>query len=337
MPALEQAAAAGIGARRLTSVGIQASGVCLTRDCDLSISSPPLSTPFRFPTAACSHLGERTLVMGILNVTPDSFARSARPRSTPARRRPALRDGGRRRRHRRHRRRVDAARAPSRSRRRREPRACCRSSGRCAAACAIPISIDTYKADVARAALDAAPRSSTTSAACATTRSSARGRRSAGAALVLMHTRGRSKNDVRARRNTTMWSRRWSRSSRASVACATGGRRAAWSALIVDPGIGFAKRAGAQLWCAGAAGRAGRGARPARARRAVAQVVPARAVGDRRPRRTRLGHGRRGDRCRPRRRAHRPRARRRGDGAGRSRGGGDPDRHCGCSRRPWSG
>ena len=93
--------------------------------------------------------------MGILNVTPDSFAdAAAAPRSGAA---------------------VDAAlqmeadgadlidiggesTRPGRragARRRGAARACCRSSRRSPGALRVPISIDTYKADVAAAALDA--------------------------------------------------------------------------------------------------------------------------------------------------------------------------------------
>ena len=61
-------------------------------------------------------LGARTLVMGILNVTPDSFADGGVRFDAAARRRRRAADDRGRRRHHRHRRRVDAARAPSRCR-----------------------------------------------------------------------------------------------------------------------------------------------------------------------------------------------------------------------------
>ena len=72
-------------------------------------------------------------------------------------------------------------------------------------------------------------------------RNSRRSSPSAGAALVLMHNRGRSRRCT-ARRSTTTWPARSVGSSRRRSA----GRRAAGSratAIILDPGLGFAKRA----------------------------------------------------------------------------------------------
>ena len=89
-------------------------------------------TPCPSPAGACLELGARTLVMGVVNVTPDSFAEAAAS-IDPARaleRRCEARGRGRR--HPRPRRRVDAARARSRCRR---PRSAARSC-RCSAALA---------------------------------------------------------------------------------------------------------------------------------------------------------------------------------------------------------
>ena len=110
--------------------------------------------PSRSPHGRASTLGERTLVMGILNVTPDSFAERRAPiRTRRSAARPA--DGGRGRRHHRHRRRIDAAGRRAGVGGRGAWPACCRSSSAWRAAWRVPISIDTYKAGVAEAALAA--------------------------------------------------------------------------------------------------------------------------------------------------------------------------------------
>ena len=58
----------------------------------------------------------------------------------------------------------------------------------------VPISIDTYKASTADAASPPAPPSSTTSAACGMSRSWPMSSARRGAAIILMHTRGRSRD-----------------------------------------------------------------------------------------------------------------------------------------------
>ena len=262
--------------------------------------------------------------MGILNVTPDSFAdggADARSRAPPSTRRCAME--ARRRRHHRRRRRVDAARAPSRSPRPRSSRACCRWSRRSPGGCASRFrSTPTRPRSRARRSTRAR-RSSTTSAACGTTRRWRASSPTRGAALVLMHTRGRS-DDMYARGGLRRRRRR-----RSSASCAASLERAADAGvprerLIVDPGRRVCQTAGAQLWCAGAARRSwprrstGRCSSGRRASRSCATALGGRA-GDR----ARLGHGRGRDRRGPRRRAHRPRARRGGDGAGRPRRRGD--------------
>ena len=95
-------------------------------------------------------LGERTLVMGVLNVTPDSFSDGGLS-STPIGRRPRARNRKRRRGHPRHRWRIRRALAP----RQFPPRKSCGASCRCSklrGRLKIPISIDTSKAEVAEAA-----------------------------------------------------------------------------------------------------------------------------------------------------------------------------------------
>ena len=93
--------------------------------------------------------------MGILNVTPDSFAErvaSIRSRAPPSTRALRMEADG-----------ADIIDVGGESTRpgaepvaeARSWRACCRSSRRWPARLRVPISVDTYKADVARAALDA--------------------------------------------------------------------------------------------------------------------------------------------------------------------------------------
>ncbi|HEY7172758.1 MAG TPA: dihydropteroate synthase [Vicinamibacterales bacterium] len=104
----------------------------------------------------------------------------------------------------------------------------------------VPVSIDTYKADVARAAVAEGVVMINDVSGLRYDPSLARVAAESGAALVLMHTRGRSKNmyaeaeygDVMADVAVELGG---------SVACATaaGVNR---QQIIVDPGLGFAKR-----------------------------------------------------------------------------------------------
>lgn len=104
----------------------------------------------------------------------------------------------------------------------------------------IPISVDTYKADVARAAIDAGAALVNDISGLQYDPALARVVAEGGAALVLMHMRGRSSTmyaeavyeDVVAEVAAEL---------RASLARATAAG-VATSAVIVDPGIGFAKR-----------------------------------------------------------------------------------------------
>jgi dihydropteroate synthase len=185
-------------------------------------------------------LGARTLVMGVLNVTPDSFsdggvafdparavdlalameaegadvidigAESTRPgaaavdaREEWARLRPVLKG------------------LPTRVR--------------------VPVSIDTYKADVARRALDAGVALVNDISGLGYDPGLGALVASRGAALVLMHTRGRSGDmykhatydDV-----TSEVARELQRSMERAIGCGI-----AFDRIIIDPGLGFAKRA----------------------------------------------------------------------------------------------
>ena len=181
-----------------------------------------------------------------------------------------------------------------------------------AGASACPISIDTYKAEVAaRGARRGRRRSSTTSAACGTIRTlGARRRRARRAARPDAHARPAratciAQADVRRRRRRG--ARRAARErSRAREAAAS---RA--SALIVDPGPRL-RQAGAST-----AARCWRGldefaelGRPLLVGPSRKSFLTRRARATASGRRPRLGDRGRGHRRRPARRAHRPRPRR---------------------------
>jgi len=190
------------------------------------------------PQGASLSLGARCLVMGVVNVTPDSFAEAARL-DTDAAVSAALRLaeqgadlvdlGGESTRPG-----ADAVSAEEelarvlpvvRALRGRLP---------------VPLSIDTYKAEVARAAVAEGAAMINDVSGLRYEPALARVAAESGAALVLMHTRGRSKNmyaeadyddviaDVAAELGESL-----------ACAAAAGVRR---EQIILDPGLGFAKR-----------------------------------------------------------------------------------------------
>jgi len=195
---------------------------------------------YRLPLAGGGvlELGRRVLVMGILNVTPDSFADS-RPLTTPAAIDRALamqadgadlidiggestRPGADP---------VDAAAELARVMPVLEG-----LRGRLQ----IPVSIDTYKAVVAEAALDAGAQIVNDISGLAYDPALAPVVARRGASIVLMHTRGRSK-DMYAQAKYGDVVREVTEELRSSIAAAmdAGVPR---TAIVVDPGIGFAKR-----------------------------------------------------------------------------------------------
>ena len=93
--------------------------------------------------------------MGIVNVTPDSFSDGGRFLDADAARRPRAAADRRGRRHARHRRRVRPGRAPSRSTRREEIARVVPVIEAIRRESDVPISIDTMKPAVARAAVAA--------------------------------------------------------------------------------------------------------------------------------------------------------------------------------------
>ena len=211
---------------------------------------------------------------------------------------------------------------PSRSLPTRSWRASFRWSKALAKRLRVPISVDTYqgrrRARGARRRRDDRQRRQRPAIRPAL---AARRRRRSGAALVLMHTRGRPK---------TMYAEAvYARCDRGGRGRAEGehgaapdGRRAARTHHR-RPGIGFAKRP------AHSYGVLARLPELAAALDRPVLVGPSRksfmrdALGDRPAAGARLGHGGGGDRRGARRRAHRARARRGRDGAGRASGRGD--------------
>ena len=184
------------------------------------------------------HLGARPLVMGILNITPDSFANTAL-RSPADAAAAALRmaaDGADL---------IDIGGESTRPGA--DPVSADEELARVlpvlralAGRLTIPISIDTYKAGVAREALAAGTVMVNDVSGLGRDPSLARVVAESGAALILMHARGSSK---------TMYEEAEYRDVMAEVAEELRGSiRVAVAAgvplerLIIDPGVGFAKR-----------------------------------------------------------------------------------------------
>jgi dihydropteroate synthase len=192
------------------------------------------------PNGATLVLGERTLVMGVINVTPDSFADGGHfldpGRAAEAALRmeaegadvvdiggESTRPGAEV---------VDAAE----ERRRVEP-----VFQRLAGRIGIPLSIDTYKAQVAVAALDLGAVIVNDVSALRYDSALTHVLASRGAAVVLMHNRGRSREMYREAEYADV-AREVSEELRERVAFAEAAG-VARERIIVDPGIGFAKRA----------------------------------------------------------------------------------------------
>ena len=185
-------------------------------------------------------LGERTLLMGIVNVTPDSFADGGACLD-PERALDAalalegagadlLDVGGESTR-------PGARPLPAREECNRVLPVLERLAGRLR----IPVSIDTYKAEVARRALDAGASLINDVSALRYDPAIARVAATSGAPLVLMHNRGRSDDMYREARYADVGAA-LARELASAVDTAT---RAgvARTQIIVDPGLGFAKRA----------------------------------------------------------------------------------------------
>lgn len=189
-------------------------------------------------------LGTRTLVMGIVNVTPDSFA-DGNVTMDPGRaadRALGLEEAG-----------ADlldiggestrpgAERVPAHEEMRRILPVLDRLAGHVRA----PISVDTYKAEVARAALDHGASMINDVSALAAGPALAGAAAGAGAPLLLMHNRGSSREMYRYARYRDVGSE-VAAELRTIIgrAVAAGVPR---EQIVVDPGLGFAKRADATL------------------------------------------------------------------------------------------
>jgi dihydropteroate synthase len=184
-------------------------------------------------------LGERVLVMGIVNVTPDSFAESG-PRTDAAEARMLAR-------------RMEEEGADlidiggESTRPGAEPVSADQELARVlpvitglAGHVRIPISIDTYKAVVARAAIEAGASIVNDISGLRYDPDLANVVAERGAALVLMHTRGRPATmDAAAVYTATIAEVSGELQASVARAIAAGVPR---DRVIVDPGIGFAKR-----------------------------------------------------------------------------------------------
>ncbi len=206
--------------------------------------TPRTSYTLSLPGGRTLELGERTLVMGIVNVTPDSFADGGEFLD-PARAADlavALDESG-----------ADlldvggestrpgAAPVPAEEELRRVLPVLDRLAGRVRA----PISVDTYKVEVAEAALDHGAAMINDVSGLAAGPALASAAAAAGAPLVLMHNRGGSRD---------MYRHASYRDVGGEVAAELGAvvDRAVSAGLpreqvVVDPGLGFAKRPDATL------------------------------------------------------------------------------------------
>ena len=203
------------------------------------ISAPRRNFTIPLPHGGALELGRRCLVMGILNVTPDSFAERD-PRLDPAAGvEAALRmegDG------------ADVLDVGGESTRPgAEPVGAEEELARVlpviralAGRVRAPISVDTYKASVARAAVDAGASIVNDVSGLAYDPALAHAVAESGAALVLMHTRGRPQT-MMARAVYDDVVREVAAELRSAVASAAAAGVAV-ERIVVDPGIGFAKR-----------------------------------------------------------------------------------------------
>jgi dihydropteroate synthase len=185
-------------------------------------------------------LGHRTLVMGVLNVTPDSFADGGL-HLDPARAVEAalameaagadlLDVGGESTR-------PGADPLPAAEERARVEPVLRALAGRIT----IPISIDTYKAEVAAAALDLGAALINDISALEYDPALGRLAASSGAAVILMHNRGRSRDMYREARYGDVVAEVASELRTRMAAAIDAG--VSPDAIVLDPGLGFAKRA----------------------------------------------------------------------------------------------
>lgn len=204
----------------------------------LVVFRKPYTLPL--PGGRALELGRRTLVMGILNVTPDSFADNVACVDPQAALDRALRmeaDG------------ADIIDIGGESTRPgaepvsadEERRRVLPVVERLAGQSTVPISIDTYKAAVADEALAAGAVLVNDVSGLSYDPSLGEVVARRGAGLVLMHTRGRSKTMYREAHYESV-AREVANELRAAIGRAVEAG-VAFERLVVDPGLGFAKRA----------------------------------------------------------------------------------------------
>jgi dihydropteroate synthase len=192
------------------------------------------------PHRAALQLGTRTLVMGILNITPDSFADGGYHLDPDAAVEAALRMAGDG---------ADIIDVGGESTRPgaepvsadEERRRVLPVIERLASRIDIPISVDTYKASVAHDALAAGASIVNDISGLLYEPELGAVAADAGAALVLMHTRGRSKGMYDLARYEDAPGDVARELAEAIVRAENAGVRR--TSMILDPGLGFAKRA----------------------------------------------------------------------------------------------
>lgn len=198
--------------------------------------------PYRLTLAGgrALDLGPRTIVMGILNVTPDSFSDGGRFERDPGRAIDAalaMIEAG-----------ADLIDVGGESTRpgaaavdaEEEQRRVLPVIRGIVSQSAIPVSIDTYKVATARAAVDAGAAMINDISGLLYEPEVARVAAESGAALVLMHTRGRSTEMyARATYQDVVQDVADELRAQIDVALAAGVKA---DAIAIDPGIGFAKR-----------------------------------------------------------------------------------------------
>ncbi len=197
-------------------------------------------------------LGERTLVMGVVNVTPDSFSDGGRWRdpgraadhalALEAAGADLLDVGGESTR-------PGADPVPAAEELRRVVPVLERLAGRVRA----PLSVDTSKAAVARAAVDAGAAMVNDVSGLRRDPSLVGVVAESAAALVVMHSRGRSRDMYRDACYRDVGAE-VARELQASISAAVAGG-VERSRVLVDPGLGFAKRAGQTYAALAALGR----------------------------------------------------------------------------------
>lgn len=192
------------------------------------------------PGRAALRLGERTLVMGVINVTPDSFSDGGQffdPDRAVAAGLAMASDG------------ADLIDVGGESTRPGAPaveeaeelRRVIPVVSRLVREASVPISIDTSKPGVARAALDAGATLVNDISGLRDNAALADVAAEAGAALILMHMRGRPREMyAEARYRSVPDEVAAELAESVEVALAAGVSR---DAIVLDPGIGFAKRA----------------------------------------------------------------------------------------------